>query len=222
MAIQPFEWSVVIVGRWNRAILTPAGIAKRVFKLEDQKQVPVLVPLDGISPYLVKHPEYEIIVCTDEKSLQIRLEKFDYDTLAQAMVFGSNAIMFLPETPLVAVGVNVNFEIPNVTPPLASLLAGDIDKSLSTVNYNVISRSVVRSFVFGEGQLNTTIIIENGSFKIMFNFHRSSTNIDPEKIRIDLENWLKTPKEQIHNTVDNILQALQIELEDSENDSQQQ
>jgi hypothetical protein len=57
MALSPERWSVVIIGRWNRAILTPAGIAKRVFGEPETKLMDVEVPLDGLSPYRVRHPE---------------------------------------------------------------------------------------------------------------------------------------------------------------------
>lgn len=69
MGLKATEWSVVVVGRWNRAILTPNGIAKRVFKLAELSQMVVAVPLDGVSPYIVKNPDQKIAATTDEGRL---------------------------------------------------------------------------------------------------------------------------------------------------------
>jgi hypothetical protein len=52
---QPFNWDVVIVGFWNRAILTPNGIAKRLFKLPEGSGIEVLVPVNSLEPSQVKH-----------------------------------------------------------------------------------------------------------------------------------------------------------------------
>jgi hypothetical protein len=213
MVIQPADWSVVIVGRWNRAILTPAGISKRVFNIEDQKQIMVLVPLDGVSPYIVKLQEGDIAVRTDEKSLRIDAEKPDFAHLERVMSFGVNAITSLPETPLEAVGINVNYESGDLNPQLATLIAGEIDKQLSSIDYKVTSRAVIRTYELNEGQLNIRIIGEKDLFKIYFNFHRSSIN------SADLVQWLKTPIGNIQNLINTFFDVLKIELEEIANDS---
>ena len=52
MNVQPSEWSVIILGAWNPAILTPGGIAQRIFKGAcGEHPVDVQVPLDGLAPY---------------------------------------------------------------------------------------------------------------------------------------------------------------------------
>ena len=90
MGLQPADWSVVILGRWNRAILTPNGIAKRLFKLAEAKQVLVAVPLDGVSPYMVRHPTQQIVAMTDEGRLLVQVVRADYKVLGEAMTAGAN------------------------------------------------------------------------------------------------------------------------------------
>jgi len=213
MPLKPTDWSVVIVGRWNRAILTPAGVAKRVFNLDDVKQVEVLVPLDGVSPYFVRHPHRKVVARTDETRLQITLEQFDYETLAYAMSCGVNAMASLPETPFSAAGFNVNYQCEGIAPAEARLLTADADKLLSQVELKIVARAVSRSFVFGEGKLNLTLASEENSFRLLSNFHRAST------ARPDLDNWLKTPVEDVHRVMDRILRVLDIDIEEPGHES---
>ena len=48
--LNPVDWSVVVAGRWNRAILTPAGIVQRVFKESPDIPMVIEVPIDMLAP----------------------------------------------------------------------------------------------------------------------------------------------------------------------------
>jgi len=89
ISLQLFNWSVVILGRWNLAILTPVRLSKEVFKLEPQTQIKVAVPIDGTSPYLVEHPTQKIRVAIDVSRLVINLTEMNYQALKDAMVLVS-------------------------------------------------------------------------------------------------------------------------------------
>ena len=208
MAVQPANWSVVIVGRWNRAILTPAGIAQRVFKLGDPKQLLVFVPLDGVSPYQVRHPTYEILAMTDETRLHVQALKMDYETLGHAMTAGRNALMSLPETPVAAAGFNVSFEASEVTSDLAAVLAADVDRMLAGLSLTTVARIVTRSYQFGRGQLNITVSGAPDKFTLACNFHRSSTALK------DLVEWLETPVDEAKSKVQHVLELLKVDLEE--------
>jgi hypothetical protein len=215
MGLSPTGWSVVIVGRWNRAILTPAGIAKRVFKLA-ANEVMVLVQLDGISPHLVRHPEHGIIAMTDEGRLQLHVDDATYETLAHAMQCGVNALSSLPETPVSAAGFNVNFESPELTPHMAGLLAGEMDKSFADLGYRIAGRTVSRSAELAEGRLNITLTGENGTFKVLANFHRSSTECG------DLKSWLQMPIGNVKTIIENVVQALGLDMKELSDESNRQ
>jgi len=208
MAVQPADWSVVIVGRWNRAILTPTGIARRVFKLEDPKQILVAVPLDGVSPYQVRHPTHDIIAMTDETRLLVHVLKMDYDTLGHAMIAGKNALKSLPETPVVAAGFNINFEASEVESDLASLLTADVDSMLAGLDQTAVVRSVTRSYEYGRGQLNITVSGTPDKFTLACNFHRGSTAVE------DLVDWLETPVDEAKRKVQQVLELLKVNLEE--------
>jgi len=213
MGLRPYEWSVIIIGRWNRAILTPAGIARRVFGLDEFKQLYVAVPLDGVSPYQVRHPTGNITVRTDETRLRIHLEKEDYQTLKYAMVAGASALTSLPETPVSAAGFNVGFLMPEITPELAAMVAGDIDSRLAGMEHDIAARTLGRSLEYGVGKLNIGIScerkVEAEEFRLSCNFHRASEDTN------DLKEWLQTPVDEVQSTIEKLLEALDLTIEEA-------
>jgi len=208
MALRPVDWSVIIVGRWNRSIFTPERIGKRMLGLEDPQGLEVMVPLDGISPYFVKHPQKGIIVSTEATRLQVRPEKPDYASLALAMEAGVKALAWLPETPVSAAGFNVNFRTDESTADLARLLQSGVDAQLGGLGHNILARSLGRSVPFGDGRLNLAFAQEGDDFRFKCNFHRESSN--PE----DLKQWLCTPVSQIEGTLVTLLKAFDLETEE--------
>lgn len=212
MSFKPTDWSVIIVGRWNQAILTPAGIAKYLFKVQDPKTLEIAVPMDGISPYQVKSPNSAIVVTTEINLLRIHLLVKDYDTLCDAMKIGVNALESLPETPVTAAGFNVKFRSSDYDSSQISLVSSDIDGILSDLSYRILSRTINRSLEYNGGKLNLVITITDSGFDVTFNFHRDSKDLT------DLVQWLQTTKEEIEPKVIEILQALKLEIEETKND----
>jgi len=208
MAVRSENWSVIILGRWNRSILTPERIGKRIFGLEDPQNVDIMVPLDGVSPYLVKHPQKGIIVSTEGTRLQVQPEKPDYDSLRLAMEAGVEALKWLPETPVTAAGVNVNFRAGETTADFARFLQSTVDGELAKLERTIIGRSVSRSVRFEEGRLNIGFAQEGDEFRLNCNFHRDSSNLD------QLKQWLCTPVSEIERTVNGLLVAFDLEVEE--------
>jgi hypothetical protein len=56
MPLKPYDWNVVVLGHWNQAILTPQGIAERLFQLPSETEIGIEVPMDAIGPFRVKRP----------------------------------------------------------------------------------------------------------------------------------------------------------------------
>lgn len=213
MALQPADWSVVIIGRWNRAILTPSGIRKRLFQLEEATQVRVAVPLDGVSPYMVGHPTQQIIVLTEEGRLRIQVERADYETLEQAMVVGANALTALPETPVTAAGFNVNFRSKETTTKMASLLLSESEKALVNSMCEPLARTVGSSLKHDEGKLNVTLTGSEDGFGLSLNFHRGSERVD------ELKQWLQMPVENVKTTTRRVLAAFELDVEEVSDDA---
>ena len=75
MNINPFDWNVVIVGYWNRAILTPAGVGRRLFGLEEGNPVLVEVPMNGLGPHRVKYSDLTITKPRQDVWLCMRISR---------------------------------------------------------------------------------------------------------------------------------------------------
>lgn len=208
MPITPHDWSVVIVGQWNPAILTPSGIARRLFKLDQGTPVDVAIALDTIAPPRVTHEK--ITVLAGKERLIIQLDQPSYPQLVIAMQTGVSALQNLPETPLVAVGITVRFSADSQIEALRAVTSNsEFDNRLSDQNLVICGRALTRVLDWEAGKLNIAIEEDqSGSFEILFNFELRSTDAS-QHIR-----WLQTEITKIENKVSCLLyNCLNIEQE---------
>ncbi|HAJ78740.1 MAG TPA: hypothetical protein DCO75_03130 [Fibrobacteres bacterium] len=212
MDIEPFEWSVVIIGFWNPAILTPAGISQRLFQLDKNTPVHVEVPLDGVGPYRVKHDG--LIVISQPNNLQIIAESAEYESLSKATSLAKRALEQLPETPVMAGGINIRYRISNPPDALIEIISCEIDNFVSDEGFKIKNRSLMRSLEWNEGTLNIEISYEeDGISTVLFNFDRKSNIIS------DLINWMNIPVESMKKDVDKIINdVLKITISSENND----
>jgi len=205
MNLEPFDWNVVIVGYWNRAILTPAGIGRRLFELEDGIPVLVEVPMDGLAPHRVKYSD--LTVTAETSRLVVHADVPKYELLDRARKIAVRAIESLPETPLSAAGFNVRMRIKEPSDELLTSLMSGVDNSLSDAGFEIHSRSLRRRLKFQDGLLNLDIE-EDEDFSIVFNFDRQSSK------KGDLITWLQMPIIEVENVVAHIFEkVLQTKLE---------
>ena len=167
------NWTVVVVGAWNRAILTPEGISRRLFGLTEGSPIQVEVPIDGIAPYRVKHDH--LIVLADSTKITIGMEECCLTNLKKAMDIGVKALLNLPETPVYASGINVRFKSEGFPAELSQLLMTKLDNSISDAGYTIAIRKVSRSLILDSGHLNLYIdVTQEGTCELLLNFHRQS------------------------------------------------
>ena len=203
---QPFNWDVVIVGFWNRAILTPNGIAKRLFKLPEGSGIEVLVPVNSLEPSQVKHNG--IFVRVEKSQLIIGTDKPSYEELIKVMKTGCNALQDLPETPVFAAGFNVRFKIDDY-PEFEEITQSSIDTQISDAGYEIVSRGVTRKIRRQGGILNLRVRKdEKDEIITELNFHRDSNNIT------DLINWLSISEIDLRIEVTQILGTVSLRFEE--------
>lgn len=212
MQLDPIGWSVVLVGRWNPAILSPAGIKKYVFRLPAEQQIQVAVPLDGVSAYLITNPEETLIVHVEEGRLQMDLPKCNFASLMHGMQAGINALEALPVTPISAVGLNLNFMTATVCQELVNATDCAIDNTFADQGYAIVGRSTGRSVTFGEGQINIKVARQGEQFHVNCNFHLSTQ--DPGKAII----WLQTSPDAVKAELEKIGKILNVQLEEKKDD----
>ena len=210
--MDPFDWNVVIAGRWNRAILTPKGVARFVYALEEDQNLRIEVPVDGLSPYRVFHPDGDIFVSHDPFRLLINLKTPGYRALGKAMRAGATALERLPVTPVTAAGFNVKFR---TTEPLDldHLGSTGADDRLSDGGFAMRARTFGRVLAFGDGELNVAIMTDDDETVLHCNFHRGSED------KPDLIAWLSMEPDDVRRTVRNLCESLSLPAEEPSDDA---
>lgn len=208
--LKPVDWSVIIAGRWNQAILTPVGIAKYVFGMEPSQKLKleIHVPLDGLSPYQVKHPTEDVLAMTEHHLLKIALTEAGYAALAKAMEFGKNALTRLPETPVLAAGFNIDYRADGALDELAGPVRSEVDPLLLDADFRTKERVLGRTLAFGDGVLKVRLSVSDVESTIRCNFHRETQD------QGDLTTWLSTPIEEVRDEVRKLLAALQLPVQE--------
>lgn len=211
MQFVPFDWSVVVAGAWNRAILTPQGIGTRLFKLpEETATIQVEIPIDAIGPYRVQHEG--LVVVAARGRLIIEPKICTYSELRRAMDIAKIAIEDLPKTPLAAAGINLKYKSTESPVHLKTLLDNEWDTDLSDKGFEISSKSIARSLVWNESKINLTIT-ETTDVQINLNVEKRSTN------QQDHMTWLSMPISDLKQVLDTIIfETMHIPAGDITND----
>jgi hypothetical protein len=197
MPLNPYEWNVVLVGHWNRAILTPQGIANRLFQLPPETEIGIEVPVDSIGPYRVSHSE--LVVMVNSVQLIVEATANDFTALQRAMRLAHRAMENLPETPVFAVGFNVRAQGSGDDPQLQPLIDATVllwDDRFNRVECPISRRDVtwVGDWQGGRVSVNLTRDQNDRQVKVQLNFERTGS-------REDMANWLARPVEEVKDQI---------------------
>jgi hypothetical protein len=199
MPITAGDWNITIVGFWNRAIYTPAGISRRLFRLAATTPVQVLIPIDQPAPYQVQHEGLTVSVGSDR--LVVQPDRASFEGMVSAMEIGRRALDDLPHTPLLAAGFNLRYMSDGPVGALGEITANDWDKRLSDEGFVIQEWTVTRSVRRQNGRINVTVTQkEDLTFSMLLNFHLQSDDVSR------LRAWIDIPAADIQREVEHILQ----------------
>ena len=168
MIIKESSFSIVLAGKWNPSILTPAWLTVNLFDDNPQFQIEFSLNFDIPSRYKVKNitisPSVDRVILTSNDNSDESLN------LLESVAIKLCAI--LSHTPLIAVGVNLGFiekQNKNLLLPLMSFP----DDNDITDNGWVISNQSIKRSLSKEGYFtNLTISLDqNSDFHFDFNYH---------------------------------------------------
>jgi hypothetical protein len=169
----PTDWNVTIVGAWNRAILTPAGIAKRLFQIEPTVPVEVLVGLN--EPGLIRVKYQNLTVIPQRGRLLIAPTEMTSEGIAAAAQLAARALESLPETPITAAGVNIKYQFDALPDNLITMLDSTLNNVLADDHKAIVEKAMRRSVNWQEGKLNLDIAEDaNAAGLVSFNFDRQA------------------------------------------------
>ena len=160
MTAQAYNWNVIVRGSWNRAIFTPAWIAKELFSLGDGTPIEIQVAVDIIGPIRVRHDQ--LVVSVGKGVLEVITEDHSFTGLQKALGVGALALEKLPVTPVTAAGFNVRYKFGDVTPNIVELFDSSLDMKLCKQN-SILSRSFSRKIKPNEKCLREGIIELNAT-----------------------------------------------------------
>jgi len=182
--MHPSDWNIVILGAWNRAILTPAWIQEIVFALPHGSTVDVLVPMDTMfAPFQVHDKGLTVIPAPGQLILQ--LTEPTEALLTRAMEASRRAMQDLPRTPLQACGLNLRYAAPELPLALLERSRCKTEQLFSNHGYELQMRRRGETLSFKEGTMSVIADIPTtGPCTVTLNFERQSQD------RTDLLNWL--------------------------------
>jgi hypothetical protein len=202
---QPTDWNVVVIGAWNAAILTPAGITRRLFKVDPKTPMKVEIAMNQPGSFRVIYDE--LIVDPTGGRLLVSPVQCTRPDLARAANLVDTALCDLPETPVVATGVNIVYTIDSVSEPLRAVLSEGFDRQLSDAGYSISQYSSTKTVTYQEGSINIELIrTSEGTGKLSFNFERTSES-NP-----DLRAWI-SKTEPMMNEVLKICSILDVAID---------
>ena len=176
MKIADGSCSLLIVGKWNRYLLTPEWVGKNLF---DETTVEVEFPINR--PDLA--PRYRtsdnILFLPAVHRVQfIAPEPYNQEVLNKICTYAKNLIGILNHTPISAFGVNYGFEV-NVDEfdNLELFSLSDYD-ALVDSNYVIKSYEIKRQLEIDEKILNLAIAKIDDQILFDFNYHFEVTNDD--------------------------------------------
>ncbi len=199
MILEQYDWNVIIIGYWNRAILTPIGIGKRLLGLDQSTPLAVEVPMNGMGPTRVKYDN--ITISPEARRLVISADMATLDNFDRARKIGVKAIESLPETPLNAAGFNIRVKIENIPDDIVIASKTEIDNRLSDASMIIKKRRFTHTVSHKEGVLNITIYLEK-ELRVELNFHRQSD------VNEELISWLSMPIEDVKKTITEVFDKI--------------
>ena len=159
------EWSLVVVGKWNIAILSPEWLAREVFK---QESIAIMYPILG-DIFPVFEANNMRVLARPDRVIFTPL-KNDNATLQRIEEAAINALHILLHTPVSAFGENFHF----IVDPPEDSVAGALnirDSELLTAEGRVGEVSVKRSIELDAHRLNITVARVQQRQKIELNYH---------------------------------------------------
>ncbi len=160
------NWSLVVVGHWNTAILSPDWLAKEVFR---QEEVRIMYPVLGGGRPIFEAANIRVIASRER--LEFRPTKDDPELLNRIETGARNVLNILPHTPVSAFGENFQYLVEDVPKELREVLSlADTDK---IGKHGAVSEvSLSRSIKLQGRHLNLTIT-ESDKWRMDLNYHYS-------------------------------------------------
>jgi hypothetical protein len=159
------DWTIVIVGSWNVAILNPDWVAQEVF---EQNQISVEVLFGpGQAGFKLCSEFVQLIPSPD----RIILSATSADGIENAERAATRLLERLPVTPVTSIGVNFGFLEPEPGSDLLSLFDLKDKGPISDGGWAIQETSILRALKLDDRTLNLRLTHGNHGVSFHLNFH---------------------------------------------------
>jgi hypothetical protein len=161
--------NIILLGNWNKRIFSPKWVNTNIFGIaEGSKYQGLINPEEMEFGYL----HNDIAILPRSNSLEIKLEKFNENTINQGGVILEKILQLLPHTPIKAIGINIRYKF----------LKKDNNKIVNSLRElkcsfsDFLTKQIKFSKNLEDCQLNIITDIGTEDFIVNFNFHFIQTS----------------------------------------------
>ena len=173
--------SLVIVGKWNRYLLTPEWVGKNLFH-EETIEVEFPINRPDLAPRY-KTKDNIMFLPAVHRCQFIAPEPYDDKILEKICVYSKKLIEILNHTPVSALGINLGFEASIDEFENIELFSLSDSDALIDEDYVTKTIEIKRQFEINEKLVNLSITKTPDTISFDFNYH---TDIDDTKNFTDL------------------------------------
>lgn len=167
--------SVVLAGAWNHAIFTPEWVKRFLFPDRDVAPVVGMLPTGGLVTQF-SADGVQLQVLPGRLELRFLTTPFNYGRMDELALACFNA---LPQTPVLAYGVNAGYDVPAPALKLGALFTTDDESALAA--FGKVSKHLFVREVQRDGWvLVLSVSQEGGSFHVDLNHHQQIDNRSAE------------------------------------------
>ncbi|UCB56864.1 MAG: hypothetical protein JSV30_06635 [Candidatus Omnitrophota bacterium] len=165
-------WNLILVGKWNKYILSPQWAAKNIFE-EPELQVEFPLNLDFPLRYTSLEKNIRLLPAED-KVIFVPL-KLDDECLSEVGKLTNKLFEMLPHTPMRAFGINFGFSEKDNT-ELYKVFNVIDNAKLGEFNCELKQTCIIRRTVYDENNLNLRLTLKGNEVLFDFNFHYDVKN----------------------------------------------
>jgi len=169
----PESWTIVIVGRWNIAILNPKWLAANIF---NEKQIAVEFPVEPGLPLRITGDKVLLIPIEDR--IILGLTEISNGFLKRMEAIAIQLLEKLPHTPVVKVGINFGYIIDKVPDQLREHFPNPDAPIFADQKLKPISRSYRWSYEDNGQTINMFFELKDDELSIKFNFDSASPSTE--------------------------------------------
>lgn len=182
------EWTIVIVGNWNVAILNPDWVSENIFE-ESVINVEVIFGA-GQTGLKLSSGNVQIIPTPD----RIIFSAFSTGDVSKAETSAVKLLQKLPVTPIKSIGVNFGFIEDDPSKDILSLFDLRDKSGISDAGWTISETSIIRRLKLNSETLNLRVTHGDHGISLHTNFHWNVTS--PEAAITILQGKVEHLREQ--------------------------